>query len=75
MTEIERLILELVRDHPGQWHWYHLDRHLSMRGLETNDLMRTIERFLEQGIIESRPGEKHAVYSLTEKGKKALSPT
>jgi len=73
MTDKERLILTLVLTHDKQWHWYHLDRNLKTHGFPADDLMEIIKRFDEQGLLECHQGPNHVVYSVTEKGKQALS--
>lgn len=73
---MKKAIIQLVKEHDGEWSWYQLDRALSLRKISTHGRLMTVLKELETlGLITSNdlPEDPQPRYSLTEAGRRHLN--
>lgn len=70
LESVKRQLLKSISKHDGEWGWYQLDRVVNPRDLPTGHTAMSVLEMLEQeGLIQQRPAEPQARYSLTDKGR------
>jgi hypothetical protein len=73
--KVRRLLLEMVRDHPGSWGWYQIDRALSFERIAGVNVPQAMAELVDRGLIEATGDMQLAAttYTLTDKGRAAVT--
>jgi PadR family transcriptional regulator PadR len=77
LTELERVILQLVERGDGKWGWYKIATRLSSLDVPRDpDLMTVLKTLVVKGLVNrsTTEGSPHDQWELTESGKAAIAP-
>jgi len=68
---VRKLLLKMVRDNPGCWGWYQLDRALSFAGVSGVHVTLLMGKLAECGLVEASGDIQLAAttYTLTDEGR------
>jgi hypothetical protein len=68
--KIERLLLEMVRDHSGSWGWYQIDRALGFERVAGVNVPQAMAELVERGLVQATGALQLAAttYALTDEG-------
>jgi PadR family transcriptional regulator PadR len=75
LTELELVLLQLIKKGQGKWSWYELANALSRRDVPREpDMMTVLKHLLDQGLVKRyiESGSPRDQWELTSDGEKML---